>query len=198
MIAPRRIGLVGGIASGKSLAARWFAEQGWTVLDADKIAHGLYAAGSAMSDAIVREFGPEVRSPDGSIDRKALGAIVFAHPGRMKDLEAIVHPALRRHLAERVDRAVQEGERIVLEMALLARWPEMVARLERIVGISASPELRLARLRSRNGLAESEALDRLSCQEPEEILLSCATDVIVNDGSEAELYAALRERLSIA
>lgn len=198
MIAPRRIGLVGGIASGKSLAARWFAERGWNVLDADRIAHGLYAAGTPMSVAIVREFGPEVRSPDGSIDRKALGAIVFAHPERMKALEAIVHPALRHHLGQRVDCAALEGERIVLEMALLARWPEMVAKLDLVVGISAPPELRLSRLRLRNGLSESEALDRLSRQEPEEILLSCATDVVVNDRSEAELYDALRGLLATA
>lgn len=193
---PRRIGLVGAIASGKSLAARWFADRGWTVLDADKEAHALYAAGTAMCDAVVAEFGASVRAADGGIDRARLGGIVFSDPARLKALEAIVHPALRDHLIRRLEDAEIRDERIVLEMALLARWPEMVRRLDLVLGISAPPSLRVSRLRERNGLSEAEARLRLDRQEPEDALLSCATCVLVNDGTPENLVAALRERFS--
>lgn len=189
--ASRRIGLVGGIASGKSLAARWFAEQGWSILDADQVAHELYAPGTSMCEAILSEFGPGVRAADGSVDRKALGAVVFSNPERLKDLEGIVHPAVRRELSERVEALAREGRGVVLEMALLARWPEMVERLDRVVGIKAPESLRIARLRERNGLSETEALQRLARQELEGKLISCASDVVVNDGSMEALAAAL-------
>lgn len=193
MIAPefRRIGLVGGVASGKSLAARWFAARGMVVLDADLVAHGLYAPGTLMCQAILDEFGDGVRTADGAIDRKALGTIVFADPARLKRLEEIVHPEVRQELSKRIDSIVDRGGRVVLEMALLARWPEMVARLDRVVGISAPPETRVARLRARNGFSEEEALQRLARQESEMELLRCATDVIVNDGSPHALGEAL-------
>lgn len=193
MTAPRRIGLVGAIASGKSLAARWFAGRGWTVLDADREAHALYAAGTRMCEAVVAEFGEIVRSADGGIDRARLGAIVFSDPARLKALEAIVHPALRDHLVRRIDEGEGGDERIVLEMALLARWPEMARRLDMVLGISAPDALRLSRLRERNGLSEAEARLRLERQESEDALLSCATHVIVNVGTEADLATALEE-----
>lgn len=192
--APRRIGLVGAIASGKSLAARWFADRGWTVLDADKEAHALYAPGTGMCEVVVAEFGDAVRAADGGIDRARLGGIVFSDPARLNALEAIVHPALRDRLIRRIEDAAARDENIVLEMALLARWPEMVRRLDLVLGISAPVPLRLSRLRERNRLSEAEARLRLERQEPEEVLLSCATDVIVNDGTPEILVAALRER----
>lgn len=194
MTAPRRIGLVGAIASGKSLAARWFSDRGWTVLDADKEAHALYAAGTGMCAAVVAEFGEIVRAADGGIDRARLGAIVFSDPARLKALEAIVHPALRDHLSKRIDEGVLRDERTVLEMALLSRWPETVRRLDMVLGISAPEPLRFARLRARNGLSEAEARLRLERQESEDVLLSCATRVIVNVGTEADLVTALEER----
>ena len=190
---PRRIGLVGAIASGKSLAARWFADRGWTVLDADKEAHALYAAGTAMCDAVVTEFGEAVRAADGGIDRARLGGIVFSDPARLKTLEAIVHPALRDRLIHRIEDATARDEMVVLEMALLARWPEMVRRLDMVLGISAPSSLRLSRLRERNGLSEAEARLRLDRQEPEDALLSCATRMVVNVGTPEAMATALRD-----
>lgn len=198
MTAPRRIGLVGGIASGKSLAAAWFADRGWTVLDADRIAHGLYVAGTTLCEGIVQEFGLAVRALDGGIDRKRLGEIVFSDPSRMKALEAIIHPALREHLMARIGEGIERDERIVLEMALLSRWPEMSRRLDLVLGISAPVALRLSRLRTRNGLSEAEASRRLERQEREDVLLSCATRVIANVGTEKELVDALEAVLSTA
>lgn len=187
----RRVGLVGGIASGKSLAARWFGEHGWSVLDADKVAHGLYAPGTAMCEEILATFGAGVRACDGGVDRAALGAIVFGDPERMRLLERIVHPALRRSVAEAVEGIAEAGSDVVLEMALLSRWPEMAASLDRVVGIAAAESLRRARLRARNGLSEEDAARRLARQEPEDALLSCASVVLRNEGTPAELFEAL-------
>lgn len=166
------------------------------MLDADRVAHGLYEAGTAMCADIVEEFGAGVRSPDGSIDRRALGAVVFADPARLKALEAIVHPALRRHLMERVEALSERGEDVVLEMALLSRWPEMAAKLDRVLGVSAPRELRLARLRARNGISEDEALQRLDRQESEEVLLACATETMVNVGTVDAFFADLEGRFA--
>lgn len=189
----RSVGLVGGIASGKSLASRWFANQGWTVLDADLVAHGLYAPGKALNERIVEVFGGAVRSAEGAIDRKALGGVVFADGQKLKQLEALVHPALREELERDLVARLERGERVVLEMALLHRWPEMVARLDQVVGVSAAQELRLERLMARNGLSRDEALARLARQEPEGVLLSCATLVIPNEGRSEEMEFALNE-----
>ncbi len=189
----RSVGLVGGIASGKSLASRWFANQGWTVLDADLIAHGLYAPGTALNECIVEVFGAFVRTSDGAIDRKALGAVVFSDGQKLKQLEALVHPALREELDRDLSSRLERGERVVLEMALLHRWPEMVARLDQVVGISAARELRQERLMARNGLSRAEALTRLNRQESEDVLLSCATLVIPNEGRSEEMEFALKE-----
>lgn len=189
----RSVGLVGGIASGKSLAARWFARHGWEVLDADVVAHGLYAPGTVLNDRIVETFGGTVRNADGSIDRKALGAVVFADGQKLKQLEALVHPALREQLDRDLSSRLERGERVVLEMALLHRWPEMVARLDQVVGISAARELRQERLMARNGLSRDEALARLARQEPEDVLLSCATLVVPNEGRSEEMEFALGE-----
>ena len=190
----RTVGLVGGIASGKSLAAAWFARQGWTVVDADRVAHGLYAPGTALAQEIVAAFGHSVRAPDGGIDRKALGAIVFADPVAMARLEALVHPVLRGTLMVRLDQAREQGESLVLEMALLSRWPAMARRLDEVVGISAPEETRLARLLARNGLSPEEGRERLARQGSEAGLLACATLVLGNDTTPEDLERRLSER----
>lgn len=189
-----RIGLVGGIASGKSRAAAWFARQGWTVVDADRVAHDLYAPGTALAREIVHAFGDSVRASDGGVDRKVLGGFVFADPARMRRLEALVHPALRESLRVRMDRAEETGESLVLEMALLSRWPEMVGRLNEVVGISAPQEVRLERLVARNGLSREAARERMARQGDEAGLLACATVLVRNDGTMEDLEDRLSER----
>jgi dephospho-CoA kinase len=188
------VGLVGGIASGKSLASRWFAEHGWSVVDADRVAHGLYAPGTALNERLVEVCGAQVRSADGSIDRKTLGAMVFSDAQKLRQLDALVHPALREELQGDLAARRERGERVVLEMALLHRWPDMVERLDLVVGISAAREVRLERLMARNGLPREEAELRLARQEPEAVLLSCATVVVPNEGGPEGVARAL-ERL---
>lgn len=190
----RLVAVTGGIASGKSLVSRWFERQGWTLVDADRVAHGLYAPGTILNASIAEAFGPSVRGPDGAIDRKALGALVFADPVALARLDALVHPAARQELSAIVDRAEVAGDRLALEMALLSRWPAMARRFDAVVGVSAPARLRRDRLMERNGLSRDEAESRLARQEAEEVLLGCATWTVVNDGTVEELERRLAEK----
>ncbi|MCB9495917.1 MAG: dephospho-CoA kinase [Fibrobacteria bacterium] len=188
---PRRVGLVGGIASGKSMAASWFEARGWTLVDADREAHALYAPGTLLRDRLVGEFGPRIASDDGSIDRAALGSIVFGDPARLARLESLVHPALRERVAERISIAESRDERMVLEMALMSRWPEMAARLDVVLGVSAPMEVRLERLCRRNSLDPAEARRRIERQPPQADLLACAAVTLSNEGTREDFLQKL-------
>lgn len=182
-----RIGLVGGIASGKSTAAAMLVAKGWAVVDADTVAHEVYAPGTDTVDRIRQEFGGGVVLPDGSVDRKALGAIVFADPAALKRLETLVHPATRERIARRMDEEAARTGRAVLEMTLLHRWPEMAARLDAVLGVRCPDGIRLERLMARNGLSREEALKRMASQAPQEEILAPATRIVDNDGTLDDL-----------
>jgi dephospho-CoA kinase len=113
-----RIGLTGPIGCGKSTIARWLGERGAAVIDADGVAREVTGAGQPSLAAIFAAFGDPVRAPDGSLDRVALGRIVFADPDRLRVLEAIVHPAVRPRLLKRVGDAEREGSPIVVIEAI--------------------------------------------------------------------------------
>ena len=113
-----RIGLTGPIGCGKSTVAGWLAERGAAVIDADDVARDVTAPGEPALDAILREFGDAVRAPDGSLDRAALGRIVFADQERLRTLEAIVHPAVRPRLMGRLEQAEREGAPVVVIEAI--------------------------------------------------------------------------------
>lgn len=185
------MGLTGGIASGKSTAAAYFRDRGWEIVDADRVAHEVYAPGTKIVEQIRESFGAGVVSADGTVDRKALGGIVFANPEALERLEALVHPATRTLIAQRMDEAAARSRRVVLEMTLLYRWPGMAANLEDVVGIRCPDELRLQRLMARNGLTLDQARSRLAAQDPQEQILSPSSVVVGNEGTPDRL----RERL---
>lgn len=182
-----RLGLVGGIASGKSTVAEFLRERGWAAVDADKVAHEVYAPGTDTVESIRSIFGSGVVLPDGSVDRKALGAIVFADPAALKRLEALVHPATRERIAHRMDEEASRCGRVVLEMTLLYRWPEMASTLDLVVGVRCPDEIRLDRLVARSGLDREEALRRLTAQVAQEQILAPATHVLDNTGTVDDL-----------
>lgn len=188
---PTTLGLVGGIASGKSTAAAFLRERGWEIVDADKVAHEVYAPGTKIIDEIREAFGDGVIGPGGGVDRKALGAIVFGNPVALERLEALVHPATRLLIAQRLAEAKSRSGRVVLEMTLLYRWPEMAAGLEDVLGIRCPDEIRLQRLMARNGLAREAAQARLDAQAPQDRILSPARMVLEND----ETPEILKERI---
>ncbi len=117
----------------------------------------------------------------------ALGSIVFSDPEALKRLEALVHPATRERIALRMDEEAARCGKVVLEMTLLYRWPEMASRLDSVVGVRCPDEIRLDRLVARSGLDREEALRRMAAQVPQEQILAPATHVLDNAGTVDDL-----------
>lgn len=158
------IGLTGGIASGKSAVSYMLATRGALLIDADKLAHEAYAPGNDCYDAVVLAFGNDIVSPDGSIDRKALGAKVFADAEQRRRLEGIVWPWMRERMVERLAALRAQGVPVVvLEAAVLmeAAWEPLV---DEVWVVSVHPAAARDRLMSRNGLSAEQADQRISAQ----------------------------------
>ena len=192
----RVIGLTGGIASGKSLVAQQLAEHGATVIDADTLGHETYRRGTETYTVVVAAFGSDIVGADEEIDRRALGAKVFADPAARRRLEEIVWPALRSMMEARLDDLRAQGTAVaVLEAALLieADWLPLV---DEVWLASTSPETARQRLAERNGLTMEEAESRLRAQLPNEKRRPYADVVIENDGSLEELRGAVDEAWS--
>src|SRR5262245_35673647 len=190
MAAAPVIGLAGGIGTGKSTVAAMLAELGAFVIDADKIGHQVYRPGSDGFRQVVDAFGDEVVAPDGTIDRGALGKIVFADSAARARLNAIVHPLIAGELARQVAaaRADDVGRPIVIEAAVLveAGWRGLV---DRLWIVTAPTETAIARVTAARGLDRAEVERRIASQLPEAERRRVADVVIENDGSPAELRA---------
>jgi len=195
-----RVGLTGGIASGKSAVAARMRELGLPVLNADLLAHGLMAPGQAAYDDVVREFGREVVATDGTLDRKKLGDIVFRDAAKRELLNGIVHPRVIEAREEQLKQMQAENPRgiAVIEAALLIE-NGYYKKLDRLVVCSATPQQQIARLRAR-GLSEEEARQRIESQLGLAEKLKVADDVLDCSGTLEEtlrqtdaLVARLRE-----
>lgn len=192
----RVIGLTGGIASGKSLVSRQLAERGAVVIDADKVGHEAYRQGTETHRAVVEAFGSNVLGPDGEIERRALGARVFADPEARRRLEEIVWPAMRRMMEERLVELRAQGAAVaVLEAAVLieADWLPLV---DEVWLVTASPDTVRQRLMDRSGLTAEQAEARLRAQLPNEKRRSYADVIIENDSSLEELRRAVDQSWS--
>lgn len=185
----KRIGLTGGIASGKSTVARLLAERGVPVVDADALARDVVAPGTAGLAAIAARWPSVVH--EGVLDRKALGAIVFADPAERRALEAITHPRIRAESARRLAAAEEAGApRAIYEAALLFE-NDLDRELDATLLVAAPPELQVDRLQARDRVSRAEARARLDAQLPLEAKRARATFVIENDGSLAELVRSV-------
>jgi len=180
---PYVIGLTGNIACGKSLVLRELATRGAETIDADQVAREVTEPGSPVLAAVVQEFGTGILRPDGSLDRRALGAIVFRDPEALRRLEAITHPAI---LAE-IRRRVAASERPVVVIDAIKLFESSLARdCDEVWVVTCRPDQQLARLMARNGLTEEEALARIRAQPPQEEKVTRADRVIDNSGSIEE------------
>jgi dephospho-CoA kinase len=155
------IGLLGGVAAGKTAVAGLFAERGLLVLDADRKAREVVEQ-PELRDAIVRRFGAGVVTADGRIDRPRLAAIVFADAEARRDLEALTHPPIRRALLAELDAAVAAGRSVVLDVPLLLEGG-LIERCDVCIFVAASEPTRLARARAR-GWDEAEVRRREAAQ----------------------------------
>lgn len=190
------VGLTGGIAAGKSTVSEALRALGAAVIDADRVGHEAYAPGTATHEAVVEAFGERVLAPDGTIDRRALGAIVFADPAQRERLQGIVWPRLRAILQERLAALTAQGTAVaVIEAAVLleAGWEDLV---DEVWTVQAPEETVMRRLMERNGLTADEARARIRAQLSNEERARRARVVIDNGGSVAEAQARVREAYS--
>ena len=188
--APRLVvGLTGGIGSGKSAAAEEFARLGATVVDTDAIAHELTEKGGAAVPQIERLFGKQsVR--DGRMDRQHMRQRVFADASAKKTLEGLLHPLIREESKRRI--AAATGPYVVHVVPLLVESPDYRRRVDRVLVVDAPDEIRVARVRSRSGLAEDEVRAIMRTQAAREARLAAADDVIDNAGT----LEALRKQVA--
>ena len=185
-----RVGLTGGLASGKSTVAAIFRRLGALHLDADAIAHELIAPGGRAEDEVIARFGPTILGPDGGIDRGSLGAIVFSDPKALADLEAIVHPKVREEIARRLAREAASASPApvaILDVPLLVET-RMHEDLDAVVVVTCPPETQVARAVSR-GMPEAEARRRIAAQAPLAVKVAAA-DVIIDNGGTPEATEA--------
>ncbi|KJE23644.1 dephospho-CoA kinase [Frankia torreyi] len=184
------VGLTGGIGSGKSAVSARLAARGALLIDADQIARDVVEPGTPGLAAVLAEFGAELAAPDGSLDRPALGRIVFADAAARRRLEAIVHPLIRAETARRIAQLSPDG--IVLHDVPLLVEVHAEGSYDLVLVVEAPRELRLVRLEGR-GLPRDQALARMAMQATDEQRRAAADIVIDNGGSLDELDARLDE-----
>ncbi len=183
-----RVGLTGGIASGKSRVAEFFAARGVPVIDSDVIAREVVAPGSPGLAAIRERFGAEVIAADGSLDRRALRMLVFADPVARRDLEAITHPAIRARM--QALNAAAHGPYVINAIPLLAEGGGR-RDLDRVLVVDCPEPLQITRVMTRDRVDETGARAVIAAQASRAARLAIADDVIVNDGDLAALEAAV-------
>jgi len=184
----RLIGLTGNIGSGKSSVARLFTARGIPVIDADGLLREVQAPGQPAHAEIAAAW-PEAVAPDGGIDRKRLGRIVFADPAARKRLEAITHPRIQELSRVRAAALADAGHELALYEATLLVESGRHNELDGLIVVTASPATRLARVVTRDGLNEEEVRARMRAQMPQEEKVRLATHVIDNDGDLAATEA---------
>jgi len=182
-----RVGLTGGIGSGKSTVAQRFRELGAVVIDADQLAREVVAVDSAGLAAIRQRFGEAVMAPDGSLDRGALGQIVFADPQALKDLEAITHPLIRARTSTVMESAAPQ-EIVVHEVPLLAEL-DMAAAYHLTVVVGADADVRMARLTGARGFTQTDARARIAAQASDRVRRAAADVWLDNNGTVDGLLA---------
>jgi len=180
-------GLTGGIASGKSTIARFLSEVGAQVVDADKIAREVVKPGTPGYNAILAFFGRTILLPDGDIDRKRLGEIIFNDPDKKASLDAIVHPLVFERSAEMIAQiAAETPDAVVIMDVPLLMEANMGRDLKEVIVVYVPEALQLERLMNRDGIDEQAAMARIRSQMPIEEKRRRATVVIDNSGTIVE------------
>ena len=184
----RVFGLTGGIASGKSLVADRLSQLGAIIVDADLLSRAAVESGSVGLDAIEAEFGPEVLTATGELDRAALGALIFADSSARDRLNAIVHPEVRRlgELQIAAAAAHDPDAIVIYDIPLLVEaGPARRAPFDGVIVVTADERERVRRMVDDRGMSEHDALARIAAQATDEERLAIATHHIDNDGSPA-------------
>lgn len=186
-----RCGLTGGVASGKSTASAAFVDLGAVLVDADVIAREVVAAGTPGLAAVVAEFGDALLTPDGELDRPAMGALVFADEPARRRLEAIVHPLVYERVAE-LEAQAPAGSVVVHDIPLLVE-NDRAGDFDAVVVVDVPAEVQLDRMVRLRGWSEADARARLAAQATREQRLAVANHVIDNTGTHEDLRARVAE-----
>ena len=185
-----RIGLTGGIASGKTTVRRVFERAGIPMLDADALTHEFFAPGGELVEEVAGHFGSEVVDRDGGIDRKTLGARVFADPAEREWLNGVVHPRIWQRIETFVEQREEEGARVAGVEAALMVETGSAANYDRLVVVVCRPEQQFERLAARSGMSPEEARLRLAAQMDPLEKARHADDLVDASGTLEETEAA--------
>src|SRR6516164_7527103 len=185
-----RVGLTGGIASGKPTVARLFGALGIPIIDTDQVARDVVEPGQPPLERLVERFGPSILTPDGHLDRPALRNIVFSDPKARADLEALTHPAIGAAVEARS--AIAGGPYQVLVIPLLVE-KNLAAHVDRVLVVDCDEQLQVRRLRDRDGSTPEQVQAILKAQAPRAARLRAADDVIHNDTD----MSAVREQVAV-
>ena len=190
------IGLTGGIASGKSTVLQHLRQAGYSVIDADKLGHKVLEQGNPGYNKVVKCFGNEILNPDGSVNRTALGGIVFVDAEKLKQLNEISHPIIAEMIQKEFEESVSDsnGGIVFLEAALLieANWYKVCWH---IWVVALDPSVALRKLQERDNLSETEAKLRVGAQLDQEERLAYADVVLQNEGTPDELFTQTQQAL---
>jgi dephospho-CoA kinase len=185
-----RVGLTGGIASGKSTVARLFAALGIPIIDSDELAREVVAPGQPLLTQIAELFGAEIIAADGSLDRRALREVVFANPTARADLEALTHPAIAQ-VSER--RAAEVGGPYQIHAIPLLVEKHLESRVDRVLVVDCDEALQIQRLQARDGSTLEQARAILAAQASRTARLEVADDIVSNDGDIQSLRAQVEK-----
>ena len=189
MTRPLRIGLTGGIASGKSTVTERFAELGVPVIDADVASRNVVEPGTPGLAQVVQRFGPPVLDATGHLNRPALRALIFNDSSSRQALDAILHPLIRADMERAALRA--NGPYVVMAIPLLVEGGNAGKQVDRVLVVDADETLQIQRLRARDSSSEEQARAILASQASRAARLAVADDVLLNSGTVAELRQAV-------
>jgi dephospho-CoA kinase len=181
-----RVGLTGGVASGKSTVSKLFRAHGVPIIDTDELARDVVEPGQPPLESLVERFGASILTADGHLDRPALRTIVFSDPKARADLEALIHPAIGAEVESRS--SISGGPYQILVIPLLVE-KNLASQLDRVLLVDCAEELQIQRLRARDGSTLEEARAILNAQASRTARLKAAHDVIKNDGALGALKA---------
>jgi dephospho-CoA kinase len=188
-----RIGLTGGIASGKSTVAAVLADLGAVIIDADVLSREVVAKGTPGLRSVVAEFGEDLLGPDGELDRPAMGRLVFGDERARRRLEKIVHPLVFERIVELEEQAQQDDDAVVVHDIPLLVESGRADTFDAVLVVDAPPELQVERMTTDRGWTTEDAESRIRAQASREDRLAIATHVIENTGTREDLRRRVAE-----
>lgn len=186
-----KVGLTGGIGTGKSLVSEILQSLGAHVISGDALGHEAYLPGTKGFDQVVNAFGNEIVGDDGFVDRKKLGPIVFSDPSNLDILNSIMHPLIYEMIKERIS-IISDESIVVVEAAVLieANWQNL---FDEIWVVTSEEEIVIARLADRNNLSRNDAISRIKSQMPQDERITHAHVEIDNSGTKSELEQTVKD-----